>query len=166
MALIDSYLTELDHEAQTTRRVLERVPATKLEWAPHKRSMTLGHLSLHIAQLPGAIAYMATQPMYQRPNFVQNAATSVTELIPTLDQSLAKAHECLQGMDDAQLMSTWRLLDGEREMLSVPVGVLLRNLMLNHWYHHRGQLSVYLRELEVPVPSIYGPSADENPFAV
>jgi uncharacterized damage-inducible protein DinB len=82
-----------------------------------------------------------------------------------LDQSVAKAKKVLAGMDDTTLMATWRLRNGEREVLAAPRIAVLRSVMLNHWYHHRGQLTVYLRQLGVPIPSIYGPSADENPFA-
>jgi uncharacterized damage-inducible protein DinB len=99
------------------------------------------------------------------PKFEQPSAKSAAELVPTLDQSLAKARSILQNLDDADLAKIWRVMDGDREVMAVPVGAALRALMLNHWYHHRGQLSVYLRQVGVPVPSIYGPSADENPFA-
>ena len=165
MAIADLLLSELDHEAQTTRRVLERVPTAKLGWAPHPKSMTLGQLSMHVAILPGAIAEMSTLSPFEVPTFTQPAATSADELLPTLDASVAKAHACLRGTDDAALGVMWRLVRGEQEVMALPRAALLRSLMLNHWYHHRGQLSVYLRELNVPVPSIYGPSADENPFA-
>ena len=86
-------------------------------------------------------------------------------LIPALDESIAKARRALVGMDDATVLETWRLMQGDRELFAVPRISMLRSVMLNHWYHHRGQLTVYLRALGVPVPSIYGPSADENPFA-
>ena len=86
-------------------------------------------------------------------------------LLPTLEQSIAKAKAALGGMSDSKAMETWRMVQGEREVFAVPRVAFLRSIMLNHWYHHRGQLSVYLRELDVPIPSIYGPSADENPFA-
>jgi len=99
------------------------------------------------------------------PQFIHPEPASAAELIPALDKSVQQAKEVLRGMDDAALGRTWRVVDGDREVMAVPVGGLLRSIMLNHWYHHRGQLSVYLREVGVPVPSIYGPSADENPFA-
>jgi uncharacterized damage-inducible protein DinB len=87
-------------------------------------------------------------------------------LLPALDESVSRAKTLLGGMDDAALASTWRVMIGDQEVMALPRGAVLRSIMLNHWYHHRGQLSVYLRQLNVPVPSIYGPSADENPFAV
>jgi uncharacterized damage-inducible protein DinB len=99
------------------------------------------------------------------PEFTQPSARSAGELLPALDESVAKAKRLLGGMDDSALAATWRLMQGDREVMAIPRAALLRSIMLNHWYHHRGQLSVYLRQLGVPVPSIYGPSADENPFA-
>ena len=165
MSAIQMLLQELEMEAQTTRRVLERVPADRLGWKPHDKSMSLGQLALHIASMPGAVASMSQRSPMQIPKFDQPSAASAAELIPTLDQSLAQARQVLGPLDDAALGKTWRAVDGEREVMAMPVGAVLRSIMLNHWYHHRGQLSVYLRQLGVPVPSIYGPSADENPFA-
>jgi uncharacterized damage-inducible protein DinB len=165
MTAIELLLGELEQEAQTTRRVLERVSEDRLAWKPHDRSMSLGQLALHVAIVPGAIAEMSRQSPRQVSKFEHPSAKSAAELVPTLDQSVAKAREILRGMHDADLGETWRLVDGDRELMAVPVSALLRALMLNHWYHHRGQLSVYLRQIGVRVPSIYGPSADENPFA-
>jgi uncharacterized damage-inducible protein DinB len=165
MPLADLLLSELDQETQTTRRVLERVPTAKLGWAPHQKSMTLGQLALHVAVLPGAIAEMSTHSPFEVPVFTRPSATTAEELVPTLEKSVAQAHEILRGTDDATLGAMWRMVREGRELFAVPRSALLRTLMLNHWYHHRGQLTVYLRELNVPVPSIYGPSADENPFA-
>ena len=165
MSAIQMLLQELEMEAQTTKRVLERVPADRLAWKPHDKSMSLGQLALHIATIPGAIAQMSQQSPMQLPKFNQPSAATAAELVPTLDQSVATAKKVLASLDDAALGKTWRVVDGEREVIAMPVGAVLRSIMLNHWYHHRGQLSVYLRQLGVPVPSIYGPSADENPFA-
>jgi uncharacterized damage-inducible protein DinB len=165
MSIIDALLQELEQEAQTTRRVLERVPEGRLGWKPHERAMTLGQLALHVATVPGGVAEASTQSPLPVPTFVHPSAATAAELLPALDESIAKARRVLQSMDDAALARTWRVVDGEREVLAMPVGALLRSIMLNHWYHHRGQLSVYLREVGVKVPSIYGPSADENPFA-
>ena len=164
MSTIEALLQELDQEARTTRRVLERVPGDRLNWKPHDKSMSLGQLALHVATVPGGVAQIAIQSPFPLPEFKQPSAASAAELIPALEQSVAKAHEIIRTMDDAALANIWRAMDGEREVMALPVGALLRSIMLNHWYHHRGQLSVYLRQLDVPVPSIYGPSADENPF--
>ena len=165
MALIDGMLQELEQETQTTRRVLERVPGNQLAWRPHEKARTLGELALHVATVPGGVAELVASPSpAQAPQFTDPSPKSVSELIPALDQSIAKARKALGGMNDATLMATWRLMQGDRELFAVPRVAMLRSIMLNHWYHHRGQLSVYLRELGVAVPSIYGPSADENPF--
>jgi uncharacterized damage-inducible protein DinB len=165
MSTIAALLQELEQEAQTTRRVLERVPNDRLQWKPHDKSMSLGQLALHVATVPGAIAEMAGRSPFQLPEFVQESATDVSQLIPALERSIATARSALRSMDDSALTKTWRVVDGERDVMAMPVGGLLRSVMLNHWYHHRGQLSVYLRQVGALVPSIYGPSADENPFA-
>ena len=92
------------------------------------------------------------------------SAKSTAETLSALEQSVAAAKEVLNGLDDATITSMWTLKDGGKTVMSMPRLAVVRTIMLNHWYHHRGQLSVYLRELDVPLPSIYGPSADENPF--
>jgi uncharacterized damage-inducible protein DinB len=167
MAMIDGMLQELDQEARTTRRVLERVPDKDLGWRPHKKSRTLGQLALHVAMVPGAVASLVASqsPVQARPFTDGETPANSAALLEALDQSIAQANKVLGTMDDATLMATWRLMAGDRELLALPRAAVLRAIMLNHWYHHRGQLSVYLRELDVPLPSIYGPSADENPFS-
>jgi len=165
MSAIQMLLMELDHEARATRRVLERVPGDRLNYRPHEKSMSLGQLALHVAIVPGALAQLSRKSPVQVFEFKQPSPQTAAELLPALDQSLAQAHDVLGAMDDASLAEQWRLVDGDREVMAQPVGIMLRALMLNHWYHHRGQLCVYLREVGVPVPSVYGPSADENPFA-
>jgi uncharacterized damage-inducible protein DinB len=109
---------------------------------------------------------LAVSPsLAQVTQFTDLRPNSASELVPALDQSIARAKRILGGMDDDSLTATWRVMQGERELLAIPRAAFLRSIMLNHWYHHRGQLTTYLRALGVPVPSIYGPSADENPFA-
>jgi uncharacterized damage-inducible protein DinB len=166
MPIIDALLGELEHEAKTTARVLERVPAEHLAWRPHPKSFSLGQLALHVASVPGSVASLAAQDRVGRDplRFAQAEAASTDELLPALSASLVRARELLGGFDDAAMNATWRLADGERELLAMPRVQFVRAIMLNHWYHHRGQLLVYLRLLDVPVPSVYGPTADENPF--
>lgn len=166
MAIADSLVMELEREAATTKRVLERVPNDKLSWKPHPKSMSLGQLALHVAETPGFVADMASRPIYEvsAASFEQRAAGSAAELLPALEQSINKATTMLKGMDDGSAMSMWKAVRNGKEVFSAPRVGVVRTIMLNHWYHHRGQLSVYLRLLGVPVPSIYGPSADENPF--
>jgi uncharacterized damage-inducible protein DinB len=167
MALIDGMLQELEQEAQTTRRLLERVPDNHLAWRPHEKARTLGQLGVHVATVPAAVAELAASPSpAQIPQFTDESdAKSASEMVRVLDQSVARVKQLLGGMNDTDLLATWRLMHGERELLALPRIAFLRSVMLNHWYHHRGQLSVYLRQLDVAIPSIYGPSADENPFA-
>lgn len=165
MAIAEAMMAELEQEAETTRRVLERVPEEHIDWRPHERSRTLGELAMHIATVPGAIAQMVgTGPTGEIPN-VTPPRPRAADLLPAHDESIATARRILTELDDARMHETWRLMAGDRELFALPRVAMLRSVMLNHWYHHRGQLSVYLRELDIPIPSIYGPSADENPFA-
>jgi uncharacterized damage-inducible protein DinB len=145
--------------------VLERVPDDHLAWRPHEKARTLGQLALHVARVPGGIADAAVQSRFQAPEFNDLSPQSAAELVPALDHSIARAKSLLGKMDDDTLMSTWRMMRGDREIFAIPRVAFLRSVMLNHWYHHRGQLTTYLRTLGVAIPSIYGPSADENPFA-
>ena len=165
MAMVNSLIDELTREAETTKRVLERVPQDKLSWKPHPKSWSLGQLALHVAQVPGAIAELITPLQCEPPNFKQPEAKSSAELFTSLDQSVANAKTKLAGWGDDGLMSEWKLTRGPKTIMALPRIGMVRSIMLNHWYHHRGQLAVYLRLLDVPVPSIYGPSADENPFS-
>ena len=162
---IEALIQELEQEAQTTRRVLERVPGDKLAWKPHDKSMSLGQLALHVATCPGNIAEISQISPFEAPDFIQEPAKSAAELVPALEKSVARAREILRSLDDADLGKMWRVTARGQEVMALPVGAVLRTIMLNHWYHHRGQLSVYLRQVGALVPSIYGPSADENPFA-
>jgi uncharacterized damage-inducible protein DinB len=165
MRLVDSVLVELDQEAQTTKRVLDRIPDDKLAWRPHPRSRSLGQLALHIASAPGNVAALAMQDTVEAPNFSQPEPKSRQEVLDTFSKSLESAKDTLKKMDDVRLTSMWSLTKNGKILMSVPRIGFLRSILMNHVYHHRGQLSVYLRMLDVPVPSIYGPSADENPFA-
>src|SRR6185295_15656087 len=142
---------------------LALVNDSHLSWRPHPKARTLGQLAFHIASVPGAVAGLAMQDQVQPPNFTDPSPASAQEVLATLDESIAKAKHILTGVSDEVLLSPWRMMQGDRELFSQPKIELLRSIMLNHWYHHRGQLSVYLRELDIPIPSIYGPSADENP---
>lgn len=164
--MIDPILMELEMEGKTTRRVLERVPSEKLGWKPHPRSMSLGQLVSHIATTPVQVVRLTAESPRELPQFgEQPAASSTAEALAALDDCLASARALLNELDDKALMKPWRLVKDGRTLMEAPRIGVLRSIMLNHWYHHRGQLSVYLRQLGVALPSIYGPSADENPFA-
>ena len=165
MRLVDPMIAELEQEAETTRRCLERIPEDRLSWRPHPKSMSLGQLALHIATTPGGVAQVAAADSMERPQFDRPEAKSRRELLDALAQSVAAALAFLRGLDDARAAGSWTMtLDGQ-PIFSMPRIGVVRTLMLNHWYHHRGEMQVYLRLLDVPVPSVYGPTADENPFA-
>jgi uncharacterized damage-inducible protein DinB len=166
MTLAASLIQELDTEAVATKRLLERIPEAQLGWKPAPKSRTLGELALHIAETPGAVASLAVSNPAQAPSFdsLNRSPNTCAEIATALELSLANARATLGAWTDQALMETWHLKAGDRELMAVPRIAFLRSIMLNHWYHHRGQLSVYLRELGVPLPSIYGPTADENPF--
>jgi uncharacterized damage-inducible protein DinB len=166
MTMIDGLLAELEQEAATTRRVLERIPDAHLSWRPHPKSWSLGQLALHVATVPGNVAGLAAMDLLaEPPTFVQAEAATAAELVPALTDSVAKARHLLGGFDDEKMSETWRLQNRGRDVMAMPRVAFVRAIMLNHWYHHRGQLLVYLRLLNEPVPSVYGPTADENPFA-
>jgi uncharacterized damage-inducible protein DinB len=160
-------LQELNQEAATTRRVLERVPADRLTWKPHGKSMSLGQLAMHVALSPGMITQWAVDDTFAVDGSIQDAPqpASTAAVLAAHDEGLKQAASALAAIGDAGLGRMWQMTAGGNTIMSMPKGALVRTLTLNHLYHHRGQLSVYLRLLDVPVPSIYGPSADENPMA-
>jgi uncharacterized damage-inducible protein DinB len=167
MRIADSYVEELTTEAATTRRVLQRVPEAHLTWRPHEKSMSLGQLALHVATLPRMLTEFVTADAL---DFGAAAGTPPTvgshqELLAAFASSTAQAQSYLATLNDERATATWRLVAGGRELFAAPRAAVLRSFLFNHWYHHRGQLVVYLRLLNVPVPSVYGPTADENPFA-
>jgi uncharacterized damage-inducible protein DinB len=165
MNLTEILIAELSREASTTRRVLERVPEEKLSWRPHPKSDSLGELAMHVAQLPRAITKLIEELVRQLPNVPRPEAKSAKDLLSTIDESVPYAIARLNEWGDEGLAADWKLMRGERTLLELPRRAVFRTIMLNHWYHHRGQLTVYLRLLDVPVPAVYGASADENLLA-
>ena len=167
MRIVGPVAAEFREEAATTRRVLERVPADKLAWRPHPKSMSLGQLALHIATTPGRLAAVVRKPEHEfnpAGNKIEEAR-GTAEILAAFDQSVKDAGTYLDGLSEEDARAPFTLKVAGRTIFTKPRISVIRTIMLNHVYHHRGQLSVYLRELDVPVPSIYGPSADENPFA-
>jgi len=164
--VLEPMIAELKMEAETTRRVLDRIPEGQLSWRPHPKSMTLGQLAMHIALIPGALSKVAGADEFDVANakFEPPMPKDKAEVLATLDGSVSDACAYLGGLNDAAAFATWRMVASGKEIMSMPRIAMLRTIMFNHWYHHRGQFSVYLRMLEIPVPSIYGPSADDNPF--
>ncbi len=157
---------ELDAEFPITRRVLERVPTEKLAWQPHAKSMSLGQLAQHLALIAGNVARMAQTDgldVATRPS-TYASGESTSAILATFDQSVAASKAALADLDEARAAATWRMTFGEREIFALPRISVMRLMCLNHMIHHRGELVVYLRLLDVPVPVVYGRSADENPF--
>ena len=164
---MNSILMELEHEGSVTAKVLERVPEEHLAWKPHAKSMSLGQLALHIASTPSTIVTVVSGDTYTfdpATAGTQRQAASRAEIMKAHSESLTGAKQYLSGLTAEQAGAICRLSAGSQEVLALPRAAIIRSLMLNHWYHHRGQLTVYLRLLNVAVPSVYGPSADENPF--
>ena len=165
MSLTTALLQEFDNEAKTTRRVLERVPNDKLAWKPHPKSMSLGVLALHVAGSPAAICGWAAQDETQFKGEPPPVPASIDEILAAHDQSVKKSVEILGSLGDEGMKKAWAGKAGGNTLMAMPKAALVRSLVMNHWIHHRGQLSVYLRLLDVAVPPIYGPSAVENPFS-
>jgi uncharacterized damage-inducible protein DinB len=163
MALKDGLIAEYDHEVATTRKLIERVPDDKLSWKPHPRSMSIGGLAQHIANLPNWGAMILEQPAFDLadapPN--QSEPSSRAAIVSFFEQSTAGTRARLD-RSDAELLALWTLKRDGHEMFTMPRIAAFRSFVLNHLIHHRGQLSVYLRLNEIPVPAMYGPSADEG----
>jgi uncharacterized damage-inducible protein DinB len=166
MRISDTFLPEWDHEMATTRRVLDRVPFEKWDWRPHAKSFTMGDLATHLSNIPGWVAEVVGkddldiappgQPPYKPPKY-----GSKDELLAAFDKNVAAGRAALAGAENDHLMKPWSLLSGGQTMFTLPRTGVLRSLVMNHAVHHRAQLGVYMRLLDVPVPSMYGPSADE-----
>ncbi len=166
MITVAELVQELDREGSSTRRVLERVPEEHLDWRPHEKSLTQGQLAMHVATLPRVIAEMSTRPTFDADREIPRpGAESVAALLAVFDESLARAREVIAAMDDGDLASPWKMTRGDRVLMEMPRAALLRTVLFNHWYHHRGQLTVYLRQTGALVPAVYGDSADERPLA-
>jgi len=161
---MSALIAEFEQEAATTRRVLERVPADKLAWKPHDKSMSLGKLAQHVATAPAFLSDWAVQDVVKFSPGGPPDPTNTADILAAHDAGATKTKSNLQAIGDANLGKMWEITgpDGTT-MMKMPKAALLRTLVMNHTYHHRGQLSVYLRLLNVSVPSIYGPSADEQP---
>jgi uncharacterized damage-inducible protein DinB len=165
MSIAESLLAEFETQAPITRRFLERVPEDKLTWKPHDRSLSAGQLAYHLAFVPAAVVRLAQDNPAQAPSsFDHPLPANRQEVLAKFDECIAVVRETLRQFDDEAMNETWRLMSGEQEILAQPRAEFLRDTMLSHWYQHRGQLSVYLRLLNIPVPASWGPSADEPPL--
>lgn len=167
MSISASLLPEFDHEMATTRKCLERMPADKADWAPHAKSFKLGKLCMHIAEMPswGTMAMQTTEmdmnppggSTYKSPEYATKDG-----MLAVFDENVAAVRAAIAKASDAEFLVPWSLKGGGETYFTIPRVAVVRTWVLNHVIHHRGQLSVYLRLLDVPVPSIYGPSADEQ----
>jgi uncharacterized damage-inducible protein DinB len=169
MGLSKSLLPEFDNEMANTRKTLERVPDGKSDWKPHEKSMAMGGLATHLSNIPTWAVYTIDQDSLDlapggKPLPPAEMAKSQAELLATFDANAAKARAAIAGASDADLFKPWSLMSNGNTILTLPKIAVLRNFVMNHLIHHRAQLGVYLRLNDIPVPSIYGPSADENPF--
>jgi uncharacterized damage-inducible protein DinB len=164
MSLAESMLAEFEEQAPITRKFLERLPEDRLTWRPHEKSMSAGQLALHIARVPGGSVRFVQRNPAQAPSFNNvPQPSSVGEILGVFDESIATVRTVLPQFSDVTMQETWRMVQGDQEVMTIPRAQFLRDIMLNHWFQHRGQLSVYLRLLNVAVPASWGPSADEQP---
>jgi uncharacterized damage-inducible protein DinB len=170
MKLTDLFIAELEREGASTRRTLERVPEGQNDWKPHPKSMELGYLAGLVATMPSWIVSMVKQDELDlrapgAAKFKPGEWKTRADLVASCDASLAEARAALKGTSDEHLLTTWKLVVGGHVVSENPRHLMIRDSVLNHLANHRGQLTVYLRLTEAPVPAIYGPSADEGKFA-
>jgi uncharacterized damage-inducible protein DinB len=160
--IVDALLPEFDHEMTTTRKLLERVPEDKFGWKPHAKSMTLGGLATHVATIVWWGEVTLDKPEFNAEGQqVAAPAASRSELLQKFDTNVKTTRASLAAKSDAELMAPWSLKNGKQTFFTMPKAVVWRSFVMNHLVHHRAQLSVYLRMNDVPLPAIYGPSADE-----
>jgi uncharacterized damage-inducible protein DinB len=166
MKIIEAFAAELTHEAANTKKLLERLPEEQFGWQPHPKSMSLGKLASHITEILEWVGptlnmdELVMQPGQSKPYM----AASKSELLARYDDNLAKALGMMKDAPDELMMKAWRFKIGERVVMEMPKAVVLRTMILSHTFHHRGQMTVYLRLNDVPLPQIYGPTADEPAF--
>ena len=164
MAIKDALLPEFDHEMKVTRRVLERMPVADGDWKPHARSMSLARLASHVGDIPGWAGIIVQKSYFEMTESDYKPVThaSTEALLADFDQKVALARNAIDSMSDEDMMSSWEFRVKGEALLKMPKIGVIRSLLMNHLIHHRGQCSVYLRLKDIPVPSIYGPSADES----
>ncbi len=161
--IAQALLREFEVQAPITRKFLQRLPHDKLTWKPHAKSMSAGQLAYHLALVPGSVVSFVKINPAEAPDFQFPQPSTPQEVLQAFDQSIDTVRSLLPTFDDAAMHETWRLRMGSTEVLALPRGLFLRDALLSHWYHHRGQFGVYLRLLEIPIPASFGPSADEPP---
>lgn len=161
--LSQAFIAEIKHEAASTKRILERVPEGKFDWKPHEKSMSLGRLASHVAELPGFLHSILTMDDFDfaKGHYKPSHANTREELMNVFQEKLDEVVQTLQDTSDEKMQANFTLRSGDHVFATVPRKVAVRSMALNHLIHHRGQIAVYLRLLDVPVPGLYGPSADE-----
>lgn len=164
MSLTSALIAELQHEAATTRKVLERIPEEKFDWKPHEKSMSMQRLATHVAEMFGWITttIKTSELDFAAGNYEPIAPKTNQELMDYFEKQIGEATQALESFSDESMMDNWTLKNGEQTYFTMPKAAVLRSFCFNHVVHHRGQLTVYLRLNEIPVPEIYGPSADEG----
>ena len=162
---VQAILNEFREEVPAIRRILERVPADKLTWKPHAKSRSLGELAVHVAGVTGLAEKIISADEFSPGGGTPTNPNSIEAIHATFERNAKASEDALSKLSDDRARAQWRLVFQGKEIMSKPRTAALRTNWLNHLYHHRGQLSVYLRLLDVPVPVVYGPTADENPFA-
>ena len=163
MSLLDPIIAELQHEATTTRTLIERVPDEQFDWQPHEKSMSMKQITNHIAQLYNWSGFILNQDELDiaTAQFERKIASTTQELLALFDENVANVVELFKKQEDQHVLKTWIFRNDEQVIFAMPRIAVIRTMELNHIIHHRGQLSVYLRLLNIPVPAIYGPTADE-----
>lgn len=169
MSISDATLPEFDHEMANTRKTLERVPLDKADWKPHEKSMAMGPLALHLAEMPGWVVETINRDTLDlappdAPPQARPQVNSQAELLALFDKNVAAARDAFAGASDEHLLKPWSLLVGGQTILTLPRIGVIRGFVISHSIHHRAQLGVYLRLNDIAVPAIYGPSADEEGF--
>ncbi len=162
MTFLEALRIEFDDEVNKTRKILDRVPEKSLAWKPHEKSMTLGRLSGHVAELPSRPAAISQDIFTRQANYVPFAATSHDELMQRFEESVSEGRKALQQFTEADMAKPWTLKLGDKVIMELPKWTALRAVVMNHMIHHRAQLGVFLRLLDVPIPGMFGPSADEK----
>jgi uncharacterized damage-inducible protein DinB len=163
MKIAEPLVAEFKLEARMTRRMLERVPGDRLTWRPHPKSMSLGRLAMHVAEIPGwARSILEQDELVLEGGYTATEPATVAEVLDAFDRHASSFGELLGAQDNARMLAKWRMRVGERVVVEAPRAAMIRSAVLSHVVHHRGQLSVYLRLVDVPLPPVYGPTADER----
>ena len=164
--MIDLLIAELNTEAISTRKLISSIPSDNLSWSPHPKSMSIGALGKHIAESQGAVCDILAVDVFDANeiNTSFEEGPSTEEMLQIFDEGIEKANAYLRTVTEEQLAKSWKLTKADQVIYEVPRAAAIKSFLLSHTYHHRGQLSVYLRLLDIPVPSVYGATADDNPF--